>query len=417
MTSSSSLPVLIVGGGIAGVATALALGRQGHPVQLLEQADQIGAIGYGVQIGPNVMPMLERLGVAEAARRAAYLPEQILLYELNSARPLIDIPLRTPHFEQRYGGSPYIAIHRVDFHNLLLDACRSHPNIDLSQMTQVVSYRHTDTGAAVTTADGRTLHGRAVIGADGLRSRLRQQLHPDDVPRDTGYAAHRTIVPMQDAPASIRGRLGVTMWTGPGFHTIYYPLRQRQEMNIVVIVQVPPGLDATDEPRYRAHIAALSQHACAEARDVLSLVNLERRWSIADREPIRRWSDGCFTLIGDAAHATLQSLAQGAGMAVEDAVVLADLVGEAGGDFAAAFRRFERERFLRTARVQLESRELWTMYHCDGAAAEVRTQQLTERSADDFYRCLDWLWSPGALVSRATPAPTPSLSLSSSVSH
>ncbi len=404
--TESSLPVLIVGGGIAGVATALSLGRRGHAVQLLEQADQIGAIGYGVQIGPNVMPMMERLGVADAVRRAAYLPQRILLYEMNSGSTLIDIPLRTPHFEERYGGSPYIAIHRVDLHNLLLDACRAHPNIDLSQMTQVVAYRATEAGASVTTADGRTLQGRAVIAADGLRSRLRQQLHPDDAARDTGYLAHRTIVPMAQAPASIRERQGVTMWTGPGFHTIYYPLRERREMNIVVIVQVPAGFDVADEARYREHIAALTRHAQAEARDVLALVNLERRWSIADRDPVRRWSDGCFTLIGDAAHATLQSLAQGAGMAVEDAVVLADLVEACGGDFAEAFRRFERARFLRTARVQLESRGLWTLYHCDGADAEVRTQQLMERREEDFYRCLDWLWNPGALVpTAASPSP------------
>lgn len=404
--TESSLPVLIVGGGIAGVATALSLGRQGHAVQLLEQADQIGAIGYGVQIGPNVMPMLERLGVAQAARRAAYLPQEILLYELNSGHKLIDIPLRTPQFEQRYGGSLYMAIHRVDFHNLLLGACRACPNIDLSQLTQVVAYQTSGSGASVTTTDGRTLQGRAVIGADGLRSRLRQQLHPGDVSRDTGYVAHRAIVAMSQAPASIRERLGVTMWTGPGFHTIYYPLRGRDEMNIVVVVQVPPGFDTTDDDRYREHLAALTQHASAEAREVLALVNLERRWAIADREPIRRWSDGCFTLIGDAAHATLQSLAQGAGMAVEDAVVLADLVNDCGSNFAEAFQRFERLRFLRTARVQLESRSLWTMYHCDGAEAEVRTQQLLERSADDFYRCLDWLWNPGALVSGTAPSPS-----------
>ncbi|WP_399684220.1 FAD-dependent monooxygenase [Xenophilus sp.] len=385
-------PVIIVGGGIGGVATALALGRLGLPVQLLEQADQIGAIGYGVQIGPNVMPMLERLGVGEAARQAAYLPEEILLYEMDSGRKLVDIPLRTPQFHARYQGAPYVAIHRVDFHELLLQACRAYPNIDLNQSTQVVGYEHTAGGCGVATADGRFIEGAAVIAADGLRSRLRLQLHPGDSPRDTGYLAHRTIVPMAQAPASIRERRGVTMWTGPGFHVIYYPLRGRSEMNIVVVVRVPPDLDVTDNERYLEHIAALTRRAAPEARDVVQLVNLERRWSIADREPVRRWADGCFTLMGDAAHATLQSLAQGAGMAVEDAVTLAELVQSCGHDFTAAFKRFERARFLRAARVQLESRDLWDIYHCDGARAEVRSQQFEEKSADDFYRCLDWLW-------------------------
>lgn len=391
-TSHNKLPVIIVGGGIGGVAAALALGRLGLPVQLLEQADQIGAIGYGVQIGPNVMPALERLGVGDAARQAAYLPQEVLLYEMDSGRKLVDIPLRTPQFEERYQGAPYVAIHRVDFHELLLKACGAYANINLNQSTQVVEYRHTTEGCGVATADGRFIEGAAVIAADGLRSRLRLQLHPGDAPRDTGYLAHRTIVPMGQAPASIRERQGVTMWTGPGFHVIYYPLRGRSEMNIVVVVRVPPDLDATDNERYLAHIANLTRRAAPEASDVVQLVNLERRWSIIDREPVRRWADGRFTLMGDAAHATLQSLAQGAGMAVEDAAALGDLVQACDYDFAAAFKRFERMRFPRTARVQLESRDLWEIYHCDGARAEVRSQQLEEKSTDDFYRCLDWLW-------------------------
>lgn len=391
-TPQNKLPVIIVGGGIGGVATALALGRQGLPVQLLEQAYQIGAIGYGVQIGPNVMPALESLGVGEATRKAAYLPEEILLYEMDSGRKLVDIPLRTPQFAERYRGAPYVAIHRVDFHELLLQACRAFPNIDLNQSTQVLEYRHTAEGCGVATADGRFIEGAAVIAADGLRSRLRLQLHPGDSPRDTGYLAHRTIVPMEQAPASIRERRGVTMWTGPGFHVIYYPLRGRSEMNIVVVVRVPPDFDATNNERYLEYIASLTRHAAPEAKDVVQLVNLDRRWSIADREPVRRWADGRFTLMGDAAHATLQSLAQGAGMAVEDAAALGEIVQACDGDFDAAFRRFERQRFLRTARVQLESRDLWDIYHCDGARAEVRSQQFEDKSTDDFYGCLDWLW-------------------------
>lgn len=401
-------PVIVVGGGIGGVATALAFARQGWPVRLLEQAEQIGAIGYGVQLGPNVVPMLRALGVEEAARRAAYLPTELRLHDMNSGETLFDIPLRTPAFDARYGGSPYMAIHRVDLHELLVAACRRHPGIDLNQSTTVVRFDHTGHGASVTTADGRSIAGAAVIAADGLRSRLRAQLHPNDSARDTGYVAHRTIVPMAEAPACIRQHTGVVMWTGPGFHVIYYPLRGRSEMNIVVVVQVPPGVAAEDSSRYREHLAALTARARPEVREVLALVNLERRWSIADRHPVRRWSDGCVTLLGDSAHATLQSLAQGAGMALEDAVLLPSLVARFEGDFAHAFKAFEQQRFLRTARVQLESRALWEQYHCDGAQAEVRTAQWQERTAEDFHRCLDWLWKPG-LPPAPAPSPSPKL--------
>jgi salicylate hydroxylase len=244
---------------------------------------------------------------------------------------------------------------------------------------------------ALTTADGREIEAAAVIAADGLRSRLRAQLHPGDEPRDTGYVAHRTIVPMADAPALARQRDGVTMWSGDGFHVIYYPLRDRTELNIVLVVRVPPGVD-TASAAYRDHLARIMDRAQPEPREVIARVSLERRWGIADREPIRRWADGRVTLLGDAAHATLQSLAQGAGMALEDAGTLARILAEEGEDYAAAFQRLQRERFLRTARVQLVSRGLWQEFHCDGVAAQVRTAEWGERGAEDFYRCLDWLW-------------------------
>lgn len=389
------LPVVIVGGGVGGVAAALALGRQGRRVLLLEQADQIGAIGYGVQIGPNVLPMLQRLGVGAAALEKAWLPTEIRWNELETGRRLAEIPLRTAEFARRYGGSKYIAIHRVDLHELLLAACRRHAEIELNQSTTVEGYRQEDGRVAVFTADGREIEAAAVIAADGLRSRIRAQMHPGDTPRDTGYVAHRTIVPMAQAPEPAQQRNGVTMWSSAGFHLIHYPLRDRSELNIVLVVRVPPGGER-DGPVYRAHLQRIMDAAQPEPRELIARVDLERRWSIADREPIRRWADGRVTLLGDAAHATLQSLAQGAGMAIEDAVALADFLQEAGEDYAAAFQRLQRERFLRTARVQMESRALWEVFHCDGLEAELRGAQWSERGPEDFYRCLDWLWTPPA---------------------
>lgn len=393
-SAASALPVLVVGGGIAGVATALALGRQGRKVQLLEQADQIGAIGYGVQMGPNVMPMLEQLGVADAVKRAAFFPTEILLYDLKSGEKLADIPLQTEAFDKRYGGFKYIAIHRVDLHELLLAACRRHPSIDLNESTAVTGYVQGGGEVAVTAGTGRTIAGAAVIAADGLRSRLRAQMHPEDRARETGYVAHRAIVPMAQAPAACRQRSGVAMWAAGGFHVIYYPLRDRTELNIVVVVKVPADVDPTDNQAYRAHLDAIMAAAQPEAREVIALVNLERRWSIADRNPVRQWADGKVLLIGDSAHATLQSFAQGAGMGIEDAACLGAILEKRGDDYEAAFKELQATRFLRTARVQLGSRTLWEEFHCDGAEAEVRSAQYRERSVDDIYRCLDWLWTP-----------------------
>ncbi|TFY99760.1 FAD-dependent monooxygenase [Ramlibacter rhizophilus] len=393
MKGVGGLPVVVVGAGIGGLATALTLGRQGRPVSVLEQADQIGAIGYGVQIGPNVLPLLQRLGLGEAVLQKGYLPTEIRWLDLSSGAQIADIPLHTEAFARRYAGSRYMAIHRVDLHELLLAACKALPNVALNQATAVTGYRQEGERLAVLTAEGREVEAAAVIGADGLRSRIRAQMQPGDAPRDTGYVAHRTIVPMEEAPQLARRRTGVTMWSGAGVHVIYYPLRERTELNIVLVVRVPPGVES-DSPAYREHLARVMADAQAEPRELIARVNLGRRWAIADRDPIRRWCDGRVTLLGDAAHATLQSLAQGAGMAVEDAALLGDLLQEAGQDYAAAFQRLNRARFLRTARVQLESRALWDIYHCDGLDAEVRALQWGERRPEDFYSCLDWLWTP-----------------------
>jgi len=385
-------PVIVVGGGLGGVATALGLGRQGRQVRLLEQSAEIAPIGYGVQIGPNVLPVLARLGLEEEVRQAAYLPDDLLLLDAGSGDTLFRIPLKGASFERSFP-APYIAIHRVDLHEILLRACRRLSNVDLNQATTVTGFTQEGDLVHVQSADGRTITGSALVAADGLRSRLRQQLHPADTWRDTGYAAHRTIVPREQAPHRMRDRRGVTMLTGAGYHVIYYPLRGGSEINIVGVFQVPAGAEPSEDA-YQQHIASLIEGAVPEVHDVVGILNMERRWSIADREPMRRWHQGRMTLLGDAAHATLQSLAQGAGMALEDAVTLGDLMAAFPGDPALAFAQFERQRFLRTTRVVLESRALWPVYHCGGVAAEVRNQQLQERTTEDYYRCLAWLWNP-----------------------
>ena len=374
-------PVVVVGGGIGGVAMALAMGRQGQRVQLLEQADQIGAIGYGVQMGPNVMPMLDELGVGAEVRAAAYFPTEIM---------------QTPQFAQRYQSQPYIAIHRVDMHELLLKACEKYPHISLNQSTTVTGYTQTSEAVSLQTAQGQTIQAAAVVACDGLRSRLRAQMHPEDVPRESGYVAHRSLIPMDQAPALVQQRQSVTMWAGPGLHVIYYPLRQASLLNIVLVVRMPAHLSSTQDQGYQEYLQDLLAQAQPEAQQVARLVNLERRWAIADREPMRNWHDGRVCLLGDAAHATLQSLAQGAGMALEDVVCLSQRMQQHGMDVPSAFKAFERARFLRTARVQWVSRHLWEDYHCDGVQAQVRSDIFSQRDVEDQYRCLDWLWTPQA---------------------
>lgn len=394
--------ILVVGGGLAGLSTALALGQKGIAVRLLEQTEQIGAIGYGIQMGPNVFSIFEQLGVADAVLRKSHRPSGLLMLDAYSGEQLASVP-----FDSSFGKffkAPYVAIHRVDLHNILLEACRSLPNICLDLAVTVRAFDDLGDRVRVSTAQGRAIEGAALIGADGLRSVIRSQMHPRDEPRSNGYVAHRTIVPMQAVPENLR-RDEVVMWAGPAFHIIYYPLRDRTELNVVAVFRTSTHAQQQDPETHKAELQETYRNAHPDMQAVLALMDLSRRWPLADRDPIRHWAKGRVTLLGDSAHATLQSLAQGAGMAIEDAGYLAALVSVANGEIASAFSQFAQDRVVRTSRVQLESRALWDVYHAeDPIYCDVRRQQYQERSAEDFYRCLAWLWNPIKMPDRLRAA-------------
>ncbi|MDB5508282.1 MAG: 3-hydroxybenzoate-6-hydroxylase [Hyphomicrobiales bacterium] len=390
--------ILIVGGGIGGLCAALALGQSGWSIRVLEQAPQFGAIGYGIQLGPNVFPMLSRLGVAEAVRAASVLPGNVWMFDALTGGPVTRV--RTDMaFRERFG-APYIVIHRVDLHNILVEACRKSPLIHLDEDASVTGYEDRGDHVVVSTRDGRTIEGAAVIGADGLRSRIRTQIMGESEPVPTGYVAHRTIVPIEKAPKNIPLD-DVVLWAGPGFHIVHYPLRNGTIFNIVAVFETETYARKGDVEAYRAELQRTYAKAQPAMREMISLLDLERRWPIADRPPQRGWSKGRAVLMGDAAHATLQSLAQGAGMAMEDAVILGALIDRHRNDVPAAFPAFEKARIVRTARVQLESRAMWErFYHTGGVEAEVRNAIEAERSHEDVWQCLDWLYRganvPGA---------------------
>lgn len=382
--------ILIVGGGIGGLCAALAMGQAGWTVRVLEQAPQFGAIGYGIQLGPNVFPMLTRLGVAEAVRSASVLPGNVWMFDALTGGPITRV--RTDQGFRKRFGAPYIVIHRVDLHNILVEACRRSPCIHLDENASVTGFEDFGDHVVVATADGRRIEGAALIGADGLRSRIRTQIMGDSEPTPTGYVAHRTIVPIDSAPKGIPLD-DVVLWAGPGFHIVHYPLRQGTIFNIVAVFETETYAQKGDVEAYRAELQKTYARAQPAMRDMIALLDLERRWPISDRPPQRGWSKGRAVLMGDAAHATLQSLAQGAGMAMEDAVILAVRIDRCRGDFPAAFAAFEKARLVRTARVQLESRAMWERYyHVGGVEAEVRNATEAARSHEDVWTCLDWLY-------------------------
>jgi 2-polyprenyl-6-methoxyphenol hydroxylase-like FAD-dependent oxidoreductase len=383
-------PILIVGGGLGGAAAALALGRKGFRVCVLEQAPEFGVIGYGIQLGPNVFSMFDRLGVTDAVLAQSITPKAILMIDSADAGVIARIPTGAS-FRERFK-RPYIVIHRVDLHRVLLEACRALSNIELIPSTSVSAFEDLGDHVRVTTEDKRAIEGAALIGADGLHSTVRDQMHNEGAPRMIGYVAHRTIVPIADVRAEVC-REEVVLWSGPGFHIVHYPLRAGTLFNIVAVFKTSTYADKGDITRYRAELDRTYSDSHPSMKALLAMMDLERRWPISDRDPIRHWSKGRVTLLGDAAHPTLQTLAQGACMAIEDGVCLAELMDPNNGDFEGAFRQYESARYLRTARVQFESRYHWeNFYHLGGIEREVARQAWTGRTEQDVYQCLAWLY-------------------------
>ena len=386
---ATDTPILIAGGGLGGLTTALALGRKGRPVQVLEETAEVGAIGYGIQLGPNVFPMFTALGITDAVLDICLFPNAALMLDALTGEEIARVPTGRA-FRDRFQ-HPYVVLHRGDLHNVLIDACRRLPAIEIVPSTRIAGFNDLGDHVVVMSEDGRRFEGAALIGADGLRSRVRAELLGNGEPRPIGYVAHRTIVPITSVPDDVR-RTEVVLWAGPGFHIVHYPLRHGELFNIVAVFRTATHGEKNDARGYRIELKRSFESAHPTMKTMLAMMDLERRWPIADRDPSRRWSEGRVVLLGDAAHPALQSLAQGACMAIEDGVCLAELIELSQGEFERAFRAFQAERRVRTARVQLESRYLWEVYHAEDIARDVRRETFAERTEADMFRCLAWLY-------------------------
>jgi salicylate hydroxylase len=284
----------------------------------------------------------------------------------------------------------------------MLDACRRDPLITLVPDAMVARFHDQGDRVTVATEDGRSFEGPVLVGADGIRSRTRAHLFGDGDPNPNGYMAFRTIVPIGDVTADVR-RDVVVLWAGPGFHIVHYPLRHGTLFNVVAVFRRSAHSERGDTAAYRAELEYAYRDAHPTMKALLAMLDLSRRQAVGDRDPIRHWHKGLMVLLGDAAHPTLQSLAQGACMAIEDGLCLADCIASANGDHEAAFRRYESARSVRTARVTVESRYMWDVYHADGIAREVYWQMLGERSEADTFQCLAWLYDGFALPVSHTP--------------
>jgi len=398
MTGTAKLNMIVAGGGIGGLSAALGLAAKGCRVTVLEQAPQFGEIGAGIQIGPNAFHAFDYLGVGDAARaKAVYIDKLIMMDGLSGDR-VAEMPVDEP-FRKRFG-NPYAVVHRADLHGVLLDACRAHDAVTLVNDQRVVAYENTAAGALVRTEAGDIFAGDGVVGADGVRSMIRRQLTGGDALRLSGHVAYRAVLPIEQMPEDLRWN-AATLWAGPKCHMVHYPLQGWKTFNLVATFQTDVADAGTSEPGTREEILGRFGAVVPKARKLLEKPAEWRRWVLGDREPIETWTDGNVTLLGDAAHPTHQYFAQGACMALEDSVCLADALERCGGDLGAAFHAYQEERIVRAYRVVLSSRMLGKLYHAEGVERKIRNSVMGAKSPEDFYNGLQWLYGGTGLPARA----------------
>lgn len=390
--------VLIAGGGIGGLAAALACTRAAWDVRLYERAQEFGEVGAGIQIGPNVVRILHGWGLQSELQQVAAFPNQLQVRNAHSGAVLGTLPLGA-RAVQRYG-APYATIHRADMHRLLLDAVRRQGHVQLKLGSWVESFAQTEHVVTLCTTDGLEVEGDVLVGADGVWSRLRQLLLNDGSPRVTGHVAYRAMVLQSSLPAALRSQQ-VTAWMGPKLHMVQYPVRQGDWLNVVVVIHSPGPRDAEDWDQHATvgELRHALQGMAAPMRDLVAAIPQWRLWALSDREPLRsaaQMAQGRVALLGDAAHPMRPYLAQGAGMAIEDAAQLGRSLSIDSVEVPLRLQRYALNRWERCARVQARSIRNGEIFHAEGLTRFGR--DLSLRLLGQHLLDVPWLYEGGAAL-------------------
>jgi salicylate hydroxylase len=389
-SSRNKQPVIIAGGGIGGLAAALALARKGFRSIVLEQAPQFGEIGAGIQIAPNAWHALDALGVGSLVKKQAVFIEHLLMFDGVSGEKVIDIPL-DKRFARRFG-NPYAVTHRADIHGSLLDGCKALPQlIELRTSTRVTGFAE---DISVQTSNG-VVRGAALVGADGGKSVIRQELVGDPLPPATGHMCYRAVLKIDEVPKDLR-LASATLWAAHNTHIVHYPLRGWKLFNLVATVIGKHTTGGHNEAATQAEALGFFSHYCEKVLKLMRTPKEYRRWMLQYREPVENWSRGRVTLLGDAAHFMLQYMAQGAAMAMEDAVCLGACADEADGDFEKCFLNYQQKRLVRASRVQVSANSLvGQIFHVpDGVQRLIRNDIYRDRTPERYYDALEWVFAP-----------------------
>ena len=368
-------PFLIVGGGIAGLASGLGLARIGKSSLIFEKAPSFDEIGAGLQLGPNAVRALQYLGAWDAVAPHCVSPAEIQVRDGLSGNILQRLPLGAD-FEKQFG-APYRVAHRADLQNALLESALSKPNINLQTDAEVTNVSLAET--TLTLNSGKTFAGQAIIAADGVHSTIRNLVIGQQGKKPSGHTLHRALVPIGSIPASANAEV-VTLWLCPGGHIVHYSVSNGTHFNIVAAVE-----DS------EISLSAAFRRACKPLAEILSAKFKWTKWPALDLTPAPAWSKNRTVLIGDAAHASLPYLAQGAAMALEDACVLSAAIQNAN-ELESAFRNFSGQRFKRTAAIQKRSRQLGRIYHAGGVLRQARNAVLKATPSKKFINQMSWIY-------------------------
>ncbi|SHE32248.1 salicylate hydroxylase [Litoreibacter ascidiaceicola] len=385
---------VIAGGGIGGIACGLALARKGWEVEVLEQAPELKEVGAGIQVSPNGMAMLDRLGVTPMIEGTLFEPEAIELRLGRSGRRIFRLPMKG--YAQARWGNRFIQIHRADLHDALAQALRAQPSAQLRTNAKITGYVRERGGASVYLERGDRVFGDVLIGADGVRSEIRQQICGADRARFTGNVAWRAVVPVDALGDNAPPPFGV-IWAGRGKHAVTTRVKGGTHVNFVGIVEQ----DSWTEEGWS--IPGRIEDALADfgewqpcLRAVLEASSGLFRWALYGRPPLAKWCDGPVTLLGDAAHPMLPSMAQGAVMALEDAVVLAEVLDQ-DSDCVRALQTYEAQRKPRVTKIQQRSAANASMFHRHTGLAQLATYGpmavASRLSVGAIHRQQDWIYS------------------------
>jgi 2-polyprenyl-6-methoxyphenol hydroxylase-like FAD-dependent oxidoreductase len=382
---------LIAGGGIGGLAAAIALGRSGIAGEVLERSHFTEETGAGIQLGPNATRALAALGVLEAIEPHGFKPNAVEIYDGLSGRKLSSLPLGEAVLD-RYG-APYLTLRRADLHAGLRAGLRGLSSIVLRPGFELTAIdAQSGDGVVARAADGSEASGTYLIGADGLWSSVRTIVSPTARLRFTGATAWRTqLIRNPKLPAPFAAPV-VGLWLGPHAHLVHYPVGGGSELNVVAVTEGgAAGQGWSGASDAKALLASFARWT-KEARSVLDRADSWRNWSLYRLTELKRWSTGLVTLLGDAAHPVLPYLAQGAALAIEDAVTLAACLAASSGDAAKAFDRYERSRCPRAARIEQASRRMGWLYHLGPPLAQARNFVLAQRNEQTALQRFNWLY-------------------------